>query len=97
MDHPEQALFDEVKGLRGQMEEVRDRIFKIENVYINKVENTERRDYVSKSIDNKLAAYKENLEFKKTIEVDNRYVPIFKDTVFQNIYKSNKLMSMGLN
>jgi hypothetical protein len=94
MDHPEQALFDEVKGLRSQMEEVRDRIFKIENVYINKVENTERREYTSKVIDNKLIAYKENLKTKKIVVVDNRYVPIFKDTVFTNVYKSPKLMSL---
>lgn len=94
MDHPEQALFDEVKGLRSQMEEVRDRIFKIENVYNNKVENTERREYTSKVIDNKLNLYKENLKTKKIVIVDNRSVPIFKSTVFENIYKSPKLMSL---
>lgn len=91
MEHPEQALFDEVKGLRGQMEEVRDRIFKIENTYNNKVENIERREFIAKTVSNKLSTYKENLTTKKIIYVDNRAVPIFKSTVTQNIYKSCKL------
>lgn len=94
MQHPEQALFDEVKGLKIQMDEVRDRIFKVENTYINKVENSEKRDHISKVVESKILSYKEALKSKKLILIDGKQVPLFKDTVFTNIYQSTKLKEL---
>lgn len=97
MEHPEQKLFDEVKGLKTELEEVRDRIFKIENTYIDKVENIEKREYTSLIVEEKLKIYKENLESRKIFILDNHRIPLFKSTVERNIYNSEKLLNYWNN
>lgn len=94
MNHPEQALFEEVKGLRTQMEEVRDRIFKVEQTYVSKVEGTEKRECTYKRIQDKIANYKQSLENKKILIVDGKRVPLFKSTIESNIYKSDKFLAL---
>jgi len=73
---------------------VRNRIFKIEATYIEKVENTEKREYKTKVIDKKMCQYKENIKTRKLISVDNQTVPLFRGTVENNIYRSEKLLRL---
>lgn len=94
MDHPERALFEEVKGLKDQMEEVRNRIFKLEATYVDKVENTETREHKSEIINKKFATYKENLNSMKLIQVDGLSIPLFKSTLTDNIYTSEYFIKM---
>lgn len=94
MQHPEQALFDEVKGLRTDMEQLRDRIFKIENDYNEKVEKTEKKEYTQKRIDQKIKDYNDSLAERRDVIVDGKKVPIFKRTVELNTYKCPKLLSL---
>lgn len=94
MQHPEQALFDEVKALRTDMEQLRDRIFKIENDYNEKVEKTEKKEFTQKRIDQKIKDYNASLSERKDIIVDGKRVPLFKKTVESNVYKCPKLLAL---
>lgn len=94
MEHPEKALFEEVKGLKVQMEEVRNRIFKVEATYLDKVENVEKREFKIAQVNQKYDDYKSKLADKKLIYVDGKVIPLFKATVINNIYKSDKLTKL---
>ena len=94
MDHPEKALFEEVKGLKTQMEEVRNRIFKVEATYIEKVEKIEKREYTSIQVDKKIEEYENNLNTMKLIRLDGKKIPLFRGTIVNNIYVSKKLLEL---
>ncbi len=94
MDHPEKALFEEVKGLKDQMEEVRNRIFKLEATYVDKVENTETREHKAEIINKKFSIYKENLSSMKLFQVDGLTIPLFKTTVTDTIYRSDYFIEL---
>lgn len=92
--NPDKALFDEVKNLKIEMEEIRSRIFKIESVYTDKIESIESIQNIYKDIDLKLKEYNASLNTMKIILIDGKRIPLFEKTIRDNIYISQTLLDL---
>jgi hypothetical protein len=88
MEHPEKALFDEVRGLRSQLEESKERILTIEKDYKEKVVYLEKRCAIDERCEEKLNKYENDLNNKVTFIINEKEYPFFKSTFTENIYKS---------
>lgn len=95
MEHPDKALFDEVRGLRNTIEESKERIIQIEAEYLEKVEYLEKRGVIAERCDKKISEYLNNIKSKITFLVNGKEYTFFRSTFEQNIYKSTLDLSQG--
>lgn len=96
MEHPEKKLFDEVRSLRTDLEESKERIIKVEKEYEQKVEYLESRCQIDERCEAKLKQWKNNQNNKVTFLINDKEYPFFRSTFTDNIYKCNsEFMSEG--
>ena len=94
MEHPEKKLFDEVRALKQDIETIKERVFKLEANYTEQVEDVEDH-FVQNSNSSKkiLEVLHEQSNFLK-IKTNNSVFPISRKTLVENMFISDKLISM---
>jgi hypothetical protein len=90
MEHPEKALFDEVRGLRNQLEEAKERLVKIENDYNEKVLAYETRKTINDRLENKIEHFLKDSQ-KVTLIVNGKEYPFLRSFFTQNLIQVNFL------
>jgi hypothetical protein len=89
MEHPEKKLFDEVRGLRSDLEESKERILKVEKEYEQKVVYLESRCQIDERCEAKLKQWINKKNNKVTFLINDKEYPFFRSTFIDNVYKCN--------
>jgi hypothetical protein len=92
MEHPEKALFDEVRGLRNDIEDAKERIFKAEKEYEENVIKLEKRCIIEERCNGKLKEWKEKISSpnsKVTFIINEKEYIYFRSTLTENIFNIN--------
>lgn len=92
--HPEKELFDEVRNLRSCLSDIKDRVFKLEDDYNNKVEEVEKLYQQNKRSEmkfNSLCSSQKEVIFLRNNNID---YPISSALLKENIFKCPKLLSL---
>jgi hypothetical protein len=92
MEHPEKALFDEVRGLRNNLEESKSRVEQIEKDYYDKVINYETRRVINERLDKKIEEFLTDTE-QVTLIVNGKEYTYLKTFFTKNIFKVSFLSS----
>lgn len=93
MEHPDQKLFEEVKSLKSEIIEARERIFKVEHLYKQSIEEVEKRNEREKRVNTKLTEYLIQSKEKLLIKTNNKLIPIFKESVEENMFICKYLLN----
>lgn len=92
MEIEEKKVIDEIKYQKTQIEELRNRIFKLELEYNEKIESFEKRELRLETITSKYNKYVNDLNEKTVLIIGDKSIPIFKSTILDNIYISHKFL-----
>jgi hypothetical protein len=86
MEHPEKALFDEVRGLRTSLEDSKERIAEVEKEYQSRVIFLEKRCEIDESCHDKLESWKELCKNKINFYLNEKVYTFYRSTFYNNIY-----------
>jgi hypothetical protein len=95
MEHPEKALFDEVRGLRNQLEEAKERTLKIELDYNEKVLAYETRKTINDRLNTKLDEFIKDSQ-KLTLIVNGKEYPFLRSFFLQNLFNVSFLTEVDI-
>jgi hypothetical protein len=90
MEHPEKALFDEVRGLRTILEESKERIAKVEKEYQARVVTLEKRCMIDESCHEKLESWRVLCKNRINFFLNEKVYTFYKSTIYNNIYPLSK-------
>lgn len=91
MEHPEKALFDEVRGLRTNIEELKTRIEEIDKEYEEKVLNLQKRSTIDMRSNLKLEGWLRKRNDRVILQLNLKDYPFHRSTFTQNVYRVNFL------
>jgi hypothetical protein len=89
MEHPEKALFDEIRSLRKELENSKDRIFKLEKEYEDKIQNLEIRNEISIRCEEKIEKWLSDSSRKLKLIRNEKEYTFFRSTFEINSYSCN--------
>lgn len=94
MEHPEKELFDEVRALKNQIIEVKERVFKLESSYQQQVEEVEEKYFQNHQSEDRVKLLEASQQEILVLSCNNVDFPLSKELVNQNCFFSFKLENL---
>lgn len=94
MEHPEKELFDEVRALKNQIIEVKERVFKLENSYQQQVEEVEEKFFQNNQSEDRVKLLEASQKEILILSCNNVDFPLSKKLIKQNCFFSFKLSKL---